>query len=75
MAAHERQRTRRKLRAIAAVMAQKSNVTNYTMPYGGFKKSGIGREGSPEGLMAFTELKAIYMDALPAHLMGEQHQV
>ena len=28
-------------------------------PFGGFKESGIGREGGPEGLAAFLETKAV----------------
>ncbi len=43
-------------------------VIDFTVPYGGFKRSGVGREGGPEGLEAFTEVKAIFMDRLPAHL-------
>ncbi|WP_454885377.1 aldehyde dehydrogenase [Sphingomonas oryzagri] len=31
------------------------------VPFGGYKQSGIGREGGPEGLAAFLETKAIYM--------------
>lgn len=45
-------------------------VIDYTIPYGGFKQSGVGREGGPEGLYGFTELKAIFMDTLPSHLKG-----
>lgn len=30
------------------------------VPFGGFKQSGIGREGGPEGLEVFLEPKAIY---------------
>ncbi|KAA0088402.1 aldehyde dehydrogenase [Paraburkholderia sp. T12-10] len=30
-------------------------------PFGGFKQSGIGREGGPEGLGAFLEHQAIYL--------------
>jgi acyl-CoA reductase-like NAD-dependent aldehyde dehydrogenase len=30
------------------------------IPFGGFKQSGIGREGGEEGLRMFTETKAIH---------------
>lgn len=31
------------------------------VPFGGFKQSGVGREGGPEGLCAFLEEQAIYL--------------
>ena len=31
------------------------------VPFGGWKASGLGREGGPEGLQAFMETKAIFM--------------
>ncbi|MEI4509414.1 aldehyde dehydrogenase [Sphingopyxis sp. CCNWLW253] len=43
-------------------------VIDFSVPYGGFKKSGVGREGGVEGLHSFTEVKAIFMAALPRHL-------
>lgn len=43
-------------------------VIDFTVPYGGYKKSGVGREGGVEGLHSFTEVKAIFMAALPRHL-------
>jgi aldehyde dehydrogenase (NAD+) len=33
------------------------------VPFGGFKQSGIGREGGPEGLNAFLEDQAVYLPA------------
>lgn len=33
------------------------------VPFGGFKQSGVGREGGPEGLNAFLEDQAVYLPA------------
>ncbi len=38
--------------------------TDFSIGFGGFKQSGIGREGGTEGLMAFMESKTIVMDTL-----------
>ncbi|GAA3112308.1 aldehyde dehydrogenase [Pseudonocardia yunnanensis] len=35
-------------------------MPDYAAPFGGYKASGIGREFGPEGLSAYTEIKAIY---------------
>ena len=43
-------------------------VIDYRLPYGGFKLSGLGREGGPEGLDAFCEIKTICLPHVPAHL-------
>ena len=40
----------------------------FNIAFGGFKQSGIGREGGVEGLHAFTEIKAVFMPELPTHL-------
>jgi len=50
--------------------AMNGRVIDFTMPYGGFKLSGVGREGGVEGLHGFTEVKAIFMSEAPAHLRG-----
>lgn len=39
-----------------------------TMPFGGFKQSGIGREGGVHGLASFLETKTILLDACPPGL-------
>jgi aldehyde dehydrogenase (NAD+) len=41
---------------------------DFGLPFGGFKQSGIGREGGVEGLMAYLELKTILLDDMPAAL-------
>ncbi len=35
------------------------------VPFGGYKSSGMGREGGPEGLEAFLETQAIYLPGAP----------
>ena len=39
--------------------------TDFGMAFGGFKQSGIGREGGKEGLLPFLETKAVILDAKP----------
>jgi betaine-aldehyde dehydrogenase len=34
-------------------------VLDFASPFGGFKQSGIGREGGPEGIAGFVEHQAI----------------
>jgi aldehyde dehydrogenase (NAD+) len=36
-------------------------IVDYKMPFGGFKQSGIGREGGVEGLQNYFETKTIYL--------------
>lgn len=38
---------------------------DFSLPYGGFKQSGIGREGGVEGLLAYLESKTILLDGMP----------
>jgi aldehyde dehydrogenase (NAD+) len=41
---------------------------DFGLPYGGFKQSGLGREGGVEGLQAYLETKTILLDAAPTAL-------
>ena len=36
-------------------------IVDYKMPFGGFKQSGLGREGGIEGLQNYFEVKTIYL--------------
>lgn len=40
----------------------------FGLPFGGFKQSGIGREGGVDGLMPYLETKTILLDAMPSTL-------
>jgi len=41
---------------------------DFSLPFGGFKRSGLGREGGVEGLTSYTELKTILLDGMPSAL-------
>lgn len=41
---------------------------DFSIGFGGFKQSGIGREGGKEGLMPFLEAKTMIMEGLPSHI-------
>ena len=43
---------------------------DFSLPFGGFKRSGLGREGGVEGLTSYTELKTILLDGVPSALGG-----
>ncbi|AEG50859.1 Betaine-aldehyde dehydrogenase [Sphingobium chlorophenolicum L-1] len=45
---------------------------DWSMPFGGFKESGLGREGGREGYRQYIELKSIYMPQLPSRLKKQQ---
>jgi acyl-CoA reductase-like NAD-dependent aldehyde dehydrogenase len=40
--------------------------TDFTIAFGGFKQSGIGREGGTEGLLPFLETKTVILEDTPA---------
>jgi aldehyde dehydrogenase (NAD+) len=40
--------------------------TDFSVAFGGFKQSGIGREGGREGLLPFLETKTVILEGRPA---------
>jgi len=46
-------------------MAQNGFRMDWFLPFGGFKQSGIGREGGTAGLASYTEIKTILLDGAP----------
>ena len=40
--------------------------TDPRMGFGGFKQSGVGREGGRDGLLPYLEAKTVILDGLPA---------
>jgi acyl-CoA reductase-like NAD-dependent aldehyde dehydrogenase len=44
--------------------------TDFGIAFGGYKQSGIGREGGIEGLYPFLETKTVILDARPARYAG-----
>jgi len=40
--------------------------TDFGVAFGGFKQSGIGREGGTEGLLPFLETKTVILEGRPA---------
>jgi len=53
----------RKIRS--GTVSQNGHRTDFTIAFGGFKQSGIGREGGKESLGAFTEVKTVILNELP----------
>ena len=44
------------------IAVNRVKITGGPVPFGGWKQSGLGREGSRHGLEAFTELKYLCID-------------
>jgi len=53
-------------RVRTGVVGQNGMRMEWTAPFGGFKQSGIGREGGDEGIHGYIETKTILLDGAPA---------
>jgi acyl-CoA reductase-like NAD-dependent aldehyde dehydrogenase len=60
-------------RALAVARSLRSGTVGHNaqrldagVAYGGFKQSGVGREGGIEGLLAFLETKTVILNGFPA---------
>ncbi len=49
-------------------VGQNGMRNDFSLPFGGFKQSGIGREGGAQGLMHYLETKTILVDEAPTKL-------
>ena len=47
------------------------HLTDFMIAFGGFKQSGVGREGGVEGLLPYLETKTVLLQGRPAHLADE----
>jgi acyl-CoA reductase-like NAD-dependent aldehyde dehydrogenase len=45
---------------------QNAMKADFSLPFGGFKQSGCGREGGAEGLQNYLETKTVLLDAVPS---------
>lgn len=47
-------------------VGQNGMRADFSLPFGGFKQSGLGREGGLAGLLSYTEMKTILLDDMPS---------
>ena len=47
-------------------VGQNGMRSDFSLPFGGYKQSGLGREGGSQGLMHYLETKTMLLDAAPS---------
>jgi betaine-aldehyde dehydrogenase len=52
----------------SGTVGHNGHYADFTIAFGGFKQSGVGREGGVEGLLPFLETKTILLQDRPSHL-------
>nr|MDT0664865.1 aldehyde dehydrogenase family protein [Micromonospora sp. DSM 115978] len=62
----------RRLRS--GTVVHNAQCADYSIAFGGFKQSGIGREGGEEGLLSYLETKAVILAAEPSAAAGLDQQ-
>jgi acyl-CoA reductase-like NAD-dependent aldehyde dehydrogenase len=50
----------------SGTVGHNASRTDFHIAFGGYKQSGIGREGGKEGLLPFLESKTIVLDDVPS---------
>ena len=50
----------------SGTVGRNSFRTDFSIAFGGFKQSGIGREGGTEGLLPFLETKTVILEEPPS---------
>ena len=53
-------------------MGQNGSRVDFNIAFGGFKQSGIGREGGPDSVLPYLESKTVVLRSAPAHLSAGQ---
>ena len=53
-------------------MGQNGSRVDFSIAFGGFKQSGLGREGGPESVLPYLESKTVVLRSAPAHLSAGQ---
>jgi betaine-aldehyde dehydrogenase len=66
---HDVERAYRAARQLRSGTVGHNNFrTDFSIAFGGFKQSGIGREGAEPGLQPYLEAKTVILEGVPAHL-------